>query len=177
MIRQDTYILPLKSKDGCDSTITLNLTVLSADTTYVEKEITTNDLPYEYESLLFDEQTEPGVYVDTITVVMEDGSEFVIIHTLTIVLADAIENVDLLDLTLAPNPLKVNSTLYVNADFTTSEREGLVVEVFNSVGQIIYRDEPVQHPIAITGLNQRGLYVVRISTASGKSYLGKVIVE
>lgn len=177
LIRQDTYILPLKSKDGCDSTITLNLTVLSADTTYVEKEITTNDLPYEYESLLFDEQTEPGVYVDTITVVMEDGSEFVIIHTLTIVLADAIENVDLLDLTLAPNPLKVNSTLYVNADFTTSEREGLVVEVFNSVGQIIYRDEPVQHPIAITGLNQRGLYVVRISTASGKSYLGKVIVE
>ena len=177
LIRQDTYILPLKSKDGCDSTITLNLTVLSADTTYVEKEITTNDLPYEYESLLFDEQTEPGVYVDTITVVMEDGSEFVIIHTLTIVLADAIENVDLLDLTLAPNPLKVNSTLYVNADFTTSEREGLVVEVFNFVGQIIYRDEPVQHPIAITGLNQRGLYVVRISTASGKSYLGKVIVE
>lgn len=177
LIRQDTYTLPLKSKDGCDSTITLNLTVLSSDTTYVEKEITTDDLPYEYETLIYDETTQPGTYVDTIVVKMEDGSEFVIVHTLTIVLADAVESVDFIDLMLVPNPLTVNSTLYINAEFSASEREGLVVEVFNSVGQIIYRDEPTEYPITVAGLNQRGLYIVRILTAEGKSYSGKVIVE
>lgn len=177
LIKQGTYTLPLKSKDGCDSTIILNLTVLSSDTTRVKYEITTNELPYEYETIYYDETTAPGTYVDTIVVKMEDDSEYVIIHTLTIVLADAIENLNLIDLTLVPNPLKVNSVLYVNAEFSTSEREGLVVEVFNSVGQIVYRDEPAEHPIRIIGLNQRGLYIVRISTADGKSYLGKVIVE
>lgn len=177
LIKQDTYILPLKSKDGCDSTITLNLTVLSSDTTYVEKEITTDDLPYEYETLIYDETTQPGTYVDTIVVTMEDGSEYVIVHTLTIVLADAVQSVDFIDLMLVPNPLTVNSTLYINAEFSASEREGLVVEVFNSVGQIIYRDEPTEYPITVAGLNQRGLYIVRILTAEGKSYSGKVIVE
>ena len=134
-------------------------------------------MPYEYESIYYDENTEPGTYVDTITVVMEDGSEFVIVHTLVIEKGTAVEDVDVFDLIMVPNPLKANSTLYINADFTVEEREGLVVEVFNAVGQIVYRDESVVHPIAITGLNQPGLYVVRISTADGKSYLGKVIVE
>ena len=177
LTKQGEYTLPLKSVDGCDSTIILNLTVLSSDTTYVNKEITTNELPYEYETLYYDETTEPGTYVDTLVVTMEDGSEFVIVHTLTIVLADAIDNVTTIDLQLVPNPVKANNTLYINAEFSSVEKDSLVVEVFNSIGQKVYSAMPIIYPIEISELNQRGVYIVRVVTGNGTSYQGKVIVE
>ena len=171
-----TYSLPLTSKDDCDSTIVLNLTVLTGDTTYVDFTITTDNLPYEYESISYDESTAPGVYVDTITVV-KDEAVYVIVHTLTITQGTAVDDTRNFDLIMVPNPLKVNSTLFINADFTDVEREGLLVEVFNAVGQRIYVETPTIYPIAVEGLNTTGVYVVRVITGNGKSYLDKVIVE
>lgn len=171
------YTLKLESVDGCDSTIVLNLTVLDGDTTYVEFTITTDDLPYDYETIHYGEDTKPGVYVDTVTVVAEDGSEYVVVHTLTIEQGTAVDDVNNFDLIMVPNPLKANSTLFINADFTIEEREGLVVEIFNAVGQRIYLDTPSIYPIAVDGLNTTGVYVVRVITGNGKSYLDKVIVE
>jgi len=169
--------LPLTSVDGCDSTITLNLTVLSADTTYVTNEITTNDLPFEYESLYYDENTQPGTYVDTLVIVHEDESKSVIVHTLIVTLYDAVDNVNVNDLMLLPNPVNVNNTLSVVAEFTSEERNGLYVEVFNAVGQCVYVNTPSVYPIQISGLSERGLYMVRITTGTGKLYQGKVVVK
>ena len=174
--KSDTYTLELKSVDGCDSTIVLHLTVLEGDTTYMEKTITTDELPYEYESIYYDENTKPGVYVDTL-VLEKDGNEFVIIHTLIVEKGTAVDVVRNFDLIVVPNPVVANHTLYINADFTVEEREGLMVEVFNSVGQCIYVDTPNIYPIEINGLNITGVYVVRVVTGDGKSYQGKVIVE
>ena len=174
--KTDTYTLELKSVDGCDSTIVLHLTVLEGDTTYMEKTITTDELPYEYESIYYDENTKPGVYVDTL-VLEKDGNEFVIIHTLTVEEGTAVDVVRNFDLIMVPNPVVANHTLYINADFTVEEREGLMVEVFNAVGQRIYVDTPNIYPIEIDGLNITGVYVVRVVTGDGKSYQGKVIVE
>ena len=171
------YTLNRTSVDGCDSTITLNLTVLDGDTTYVEFTITTDDLPYEYESIYYDESTEPGVYVDTVTITDVNGDEYVVVHTLTIKKGTPVEDVNVFDLIMVPNPLKANSTLFINADFTVEEREGLVVEVFNAVGQRIYVEIPTIYPIAVEGLNTTGVYVVRVITGNGKYYLDKVIVE
>jgi hypothetical protein len=177
LTQQDTYRLPLTSLDGCDSTITLNLTVLSADTTYVTTEITTNDLPFEYETLLYDETTQPGTYVDTLVILNDDESKYVIIHTLIVHLYDAVDNVSVNDLMLLPNPVNVNSTLLVAAEFASEEREGLSVEVFNAVGQRIYADRPMVYPIQISGLSESGIYMVRITTGTGKLYYGKVVVK
>lgn len=177
LTQQDTYRLPLTSVDGCDSTITLNLTVLSADTTYVTNEITTNDLPFEYESLYYDENTQPGTYVDTLVIVHEDESKSVIVHTLIVTLYDAVDNVNVNDLMLLPNPVNVNNTLSVVAEFTSEERNGLYVEVFNAVGQCVYVNTPSVYPIQISGLSERGLYMVRITTGTGKLYQGKVVVK
>lgn len=174
--RQGTYTLSLKSVDGCDSTLTLNLVVLKSDTTYVEKEITTDELPYEYESLYYDENTKPGTYVDTI-VVTRDSVEFVIIHTLVVTLADAIDNLMVQNLIMVPNPLKANQILYIVNDFTMEERIGLYVEVFDAKGQRVFADEPENYPIAIDYLNQSGIYVVRIVTGTGNIYTGKVLFE
>ena len=177
LTKQNTYTLPLTSVDGCDSTLTLNLTVLSADTTYVTTEITTNDLPFEYETLYYDENTQPGTYIDTLDIMNEDGSKYVIIHTLIVHLYDAVDNISVNDLMLLPNPVNVNNTLLVSAEFTSEESVGLYVEVFNAVGQRVYVDTPSVYPIQISGLSERGIYMVRVTTGTGKLYHGKVVVK
>ncbi|MBQ8721298.1 MAG: T9SS type A sorting domain-containing protein [Paludibacteraceae bacterium] len=174
--RQGTYTLPLKSVDGCDSTITLNLLVLKSDTAYVKNEITTEDLPFEYESLYYDENTLPGTYVDTIVVKL-DNMEYVVIHTLIVNLSDAIDNVMIKDLVMVPNPLRANQTLYILNDFTIEERIGLYVEVFDAKGQRVLIDEPRNYPITIDYLDQSGIYVVRIITGTGTVYTGKILFE
>ena len=174
--RQGKYTLELESVDGCDSTITLNLFVIKSDTTYVNVEITTDDLPYEYESITYDEETEPGTYVDTI-VVVKDDVEYVIIHTLIVTVGDAIESIHVESLTMVPNPLKANQTLYITNEFTMEERNGLVVELFDMLGQRVYADVPKGYPITVEGLSQSGLYVVRITTGTGVIYQGKILFE
>ncbi len=171
------YTLALKSEDGCDSTIVLNLTVLDGDTTYVEFTITTDDLPYDYETIHYDETTKPGVYVDTVVVTDDKGNTFVVVHKLTIEEGTALEEVNNIDLIMVPNPVYANNTLYVYADFTIEERTGLVVEVFDLLGQCIYVDTPSIYPISIDGLNNSGVYMVRVVTGDGKTYQGKVIVK
>ena len=171
------YTQELKSVDGCDSTLTLNLTVLSGDTTRVEFTIKTTDLPYDYQGLLYyDKSTLAGTYIDTLVVETENCEE-VIIHTLIVELVDAIDNVHTFDLVMVPNPVAVNGTLYINAEFSAEERDGMKVEVFNAIGQCVYVDTPSIYPIEISGLQERGMYIVRIVTGNGKSYTGKLIVE
>lgn len=176
LYRQGTYTLRLTSQDGCDSTITLNLVVITTDTTYVEFEITTEDLPYEYYDVFYDENTQPGTYIDTI-LISQDSIDYVIIHTLTITLVDDIDNVVIEALSIVPNPLKVNQILYINNEFTVEERNSLVVEVFDMLGQSVYIDKPMNYPIAIDGMSQSGLYVVRITTGTGSIYQGKILFE
>lgn len=78
---------------------------------------------------------------------------------------------------MVPNPVKVNNTLYVEAEFTVNGRKGMLVEVFNAVGQLVVVDTPEVYPVAINGLSERGVYIVRIVTGEGNVYQGKVIVQ
>ena len=171
------YTKELRSVEGCDSSITLNLMVIGGDTTYVEKTITTEDLPYAYmDYLYYDLATQPGKYVDTI-VVEVDGCKDIIIHTLIVELSDAIDYATNKDLVLVPNPVNANSVLFVEAEFTVEERRNMEVEVFNMVGQRVLVETSVSSSIAIEGLNEEGLYIVRIIAGNGKIYQGKVIVK
>ena len=171
-----TYTKEYLSVDGCDSTITLNLRVLNGETIYVTDTVTTAELPYDYMDLHYDVATAPGTYKETIVIEAENCKD-IIEHTLVVVLADAIDNVEQTDLMLIPNPVNANSTLYVEADFTANERKDMLVEVFNAVGQCVYAETPVVYPIAIDGLTERGVYVVRIITGEGTMYQGKVVVK
>ena len=170
------YIKEYTSVDGCDSTINLNLTVINGETTYVTDTITTDELPYEYMDLYYDIATAPGVHEEIIEIKAEN-CEDIIVHTLVVLLADDVENVEALDLVLVPNPVKANNTLYVEAEFTVNERRDMLVEVFNAVGQRVIVDAPTVYPVAIDGLSERGVYVVRIITGEGTVYQGKVVVQ
>ena len=176
-----THTLDLQSVTGCDSTITLKLTVLSGDTTRVEDTITTADLPYEYQGKVYPVGTAAGVYVDTF-VVSNENCDNVIILTLTIEEIVGVDNLRISDLIMVPNPVAIGEELYVGADFTSEELEDMIVEVFNVTGQCVYRQESAQLSIVnsqfvITGLHQAGVYMVNITTATGSRYHGKVIVK
>ena len=176
-----THTLDLQSVTGCDSTITLKLTVLSGDTTRVEDTITTADLPYEYQGKVYPEGTAAGVYVDTIFV-SNENCDNVIILTLTIEEIVDVDNLRISDLIMVPNPVAIGEELYVGAEFTSEELEDMIVEVFNVTGQCVYRLESAQHSMVnsqfvITGLPQAGVYMVNITTATGSRYHGKVIVK
>jgi hypothetical protein len=178
---EGTYTIDLQSVTGCDSTITLNLTVLSGDTMRVEETITTADLPYEYQGKVYPVGTAAGVYVDTF-VVSNEHCDNVIILTLTIEEIVGVDNLRISDLIMVPNPVAIGEELYVGADFTSEELEDMTVEVFNVTGQCVYRLESAQHSIVnsqfvITGLHQAGVYMVNITTATGSRYHGKVIVK
>ena len=174
--RSGSYPLKLTSIQGCDSTITLNLTVLTGDTTREAQTITTADLPYEYQGKVYPEGTKPGVYIDTIKV-EKDDCEAVIILTLTIEEVVGVDNIAMNDLVMVPNPVRVSEKLTIVGEFSEVERQGLVVTVFNTIGQKVYESEPVNHPIEIEGLQQSGVSVVRIVTGNGNVHQGKIIVE
>jgi hypothetical protein len=175
--RAGSYSLPLTSVNGCDSTVTLNLTVLSGDTVAVSQTISTADLPYEYQGKVYPVGTKPGVYVDTINV-STGNCDDVIILTLTIEQSKvSVDNVAAVDLTMVPNPVRIAETLTIVGEFTAAEREGLVLTVFNAVGQKVYEAEPDNYPIVVDGLHHRGVYIVRIVTGAGDVRQGKVIVE
>ena len=174
--RPGSYPLKLTSIQGCDSTITLNLTVLTGDTARVEQTITTADLPYEYQGKVYPENTPAGVYVDTINVSTGECDD-VIILTLTIDEFVDVDNVTLANLTLVPNPVRVEEQLFVAGEFSAAERNGLIVSVYNAVGQKVYEVEPNNYPIVIDGLQHRGVYVVRVVTGTGDVRQGKIIVE
>jgi hypothetical protein len=54
---------------------------------------------------------------------------------------------------------------------------GLMVEVFDAVGQRVYVSEPTVYPIAIDALSVRGVYLVRITSGNGNIYQSKIVVK
>ena len=172
------HTLPLKSVDGCDSTVTLYLTILNGDTTYVEETVTTDELPYEYMDLYYDETTEPGTYTDTLTVDGgEGGCESVIIHTLTVEETTWWQGTSRKELMLTPNPVRIHESVRVHLELTAAEREGLTVQVYSNSGALIRQYEPEGEPVTVDGLDAAGVYVVRIVDGLGNVYTGKIIVR
>jgi hypothetical protein len=159
---------------GADSIVTLTLGIFEGETEFAISETIKQG-----ESFLFGGKnlTESGVYTDSL--VNQYGCDSVVVLTLTVEPTSdvALENTELVELVLTPNPVQVGEELLINATFSAEELDGMVVEVFNSVGQCVYTSQPVVDPIAITGLPQAGVYMVNITTASGNRYQGKVIVK
>lgn len=154
---------------GCDSIIELFVTFHPThiiDTTVV---IASGDV---YE---FGEQTltKAGNYREVF--VSSAGCDSVV--NLTLVVGTAIENIHSMPLVIVPNPVKVSGSFVIQTDATNHLCEGMVVEIFNAIGQRVYTIEPTQYPITIEAIPTRGVYLVRLTTADGSIYQSKLIVE
>jgi hypothetical protein len=89
----------------------------------------------------------------------------------------SLESIYALPLVIAPNPIKGGETTYVNKSWTAEEQQGLRVEVIDAQGEVVMNDYPTEYPIMITGLNIRGVYLVRIVSGTGDVYVGKLVVN
>ena len=96
---------------------------------------------------------------------------------LTLVVGTAIENTHSMPLVIVPNPVKTTGSFIVQADFTSAERENMLIEVFNAVGQRVYVDKPTIYPIVLEAMSAQGIYLVRITTGHGSIYQSKLVVE
>ncbi|MBQ8720951.1 MAG: fibronectin type III domain-containing protein [Paludibacteraceae bacterium] len=164
---------------GADSIVTLTLGLFEGETEFAISETIKEGefFPFGGENL-----TETGVYTDSL--VNQYGCDSVVVLTLTVEPGSgvALDNTMFTELVLTPNPVAVGEELYISAEFTAEELEGMTIEVFNATGQCVYRTESAQLSVvnsqfAITGLPQAGVYMVNITTSAGSRYQGKVIVR
>ena len=89
------YIVNVEGQGGgCDSVFVLDLTVHTVDTIYVDTVITVDQLPYQYENIIYPEGSETGTYKQTIEVNTEYCHN-IVVHILTINPSTDIEQIKL----------------------------------------------------------------------------------
>lgn len=170
VITQDTMLIQRISLfDRCDS-------LLHVYVDYVEKiEIDTLISIAAGEYYEFGNRTlsKSGVYSEVF--VSSVGCDSIV--NLTLQVGTDVDNVYALPLVIAPNPILGGEVTYVNRTWTAEEQRGLTLEIVNAMGQIIMVDQPQRYPIAIEGIDVRGVYIVRIISGTGDTYIGRIVVN
>jgi len=85
----------------------------------------------------------------------------------------AVENVELLEISLIPNPVTAGQTSFIYGNFSDVKN----VEVLNSFGQVVDSFVPSTYPIEVQGINASGIYYVRITTEDERVAVQKLIVK
>ena len=100
-------------------------------------------------------------------------------HTLTLFVKEPVGLVQVSnsEFTLYPNPVKRYGEVMLDGNFTEIEIKGMVVEVYNSLGQSVKTIRPVSMPVRIEGFDAAGVYIVRVTTSDNRVVYGKVIVK
>lgn len=174
---EGTYMDTVKTVWGCDSIVTLNLSFYDTDTMRVDTLITLSDLPYFYPNtqITYPLSTEPGTYIDTISVKGTDAQcDYVLIHTLTIETGQGINNVICETVTLHPNLIGMGEKVTANGNFHGQQVD---VQVYDMVGRCIKRERQNGRNISIDGFHVAGLYTIKITDENGKQYMGRVMVK
>lgn len=171
VVTKDTVLTrSVSMAEGCDSIVEVAVSYILTDTVRIEATINDGET-YNFGNT---DYSVSGVYSHTFYA-EETGCDSVVILTLTVV--TGMESTSLLPVTVSPNPINGGQSTFVNHEWTAAEREGLKVEVLNSVGQIVDSFTPAVYPIEISGLYVRGVYYIRITSGTGDVYLGKLIVK
>jgi hypothetical protein len=81
------------------------------------------------------------------------------------------------NLNIYPNPVKRGESVQIDYDFSNIERQGLIVEVFNTLGQRVYMERANVYPLTIKQFPMSGIYMVRITTGNDLQFYGRIVVE
>jgi len=171
-----TYSQTIPASTGCDSTVNLTLSILPTYTVFDTVKITTAQLPYDYKGLYTVEAGASG-YVNTIVnAYTTSGCDSLIYLNVQIATGLWLPTTDAADLKIYPNPVRRSETVYLDYTFSESQKEGLVVEMFNTLGERVMSRRPDIYPITLSNLPAAGVYVVRV-TGANLHLVGKLIVE
>ncbi len=160
------YTFNTTASNGCDSVVTLNLTVNNSFAQTDSLELMDTDLPYTWNG---QELTEAGVY--TFNGTTAEGCDSVI--TLVLDVKVGIDYTDDTMFAISPNPVERGGKVRIDANIN----ETAVVEIYTSNGKLVARSEHQAKPIFVTMPEVGGLYMVRLTTETGRVMYGKVIVR
>jgi len=171
-----TFTERYKTALGCDSTVNLTLVVNPKDTVLDEIYVQVKDLPYTYNTYY----TIPtGTSVGPHQVYVSAGKNIYncdSIVNLTFTITSGFDNLYANSIKMYPNPIKVGSEVTIDCNIPESDRQDIVVEVFNVIGEKIYSVRPNVYPIKVKAFDASGIYVVRIRGAK-LHYEGKIVVK
>lgn len=171
-----SYERAFPTPNGCDSTVVLHLTVNEAYEYDRTLTIDASQLPFKFACREFPVGTVSGNYV--INCPTEAGCDSIINLTLTVTGGSAVNNVVKGDaVILTPNPVRAGEMITVNYGFDYSELDGLVVRVYNSLGQIVSASTPSGMPVMFRAPHVAGVYTVHVVTADERVLVGRFIVK
>lgn len=169
-VDKDTILFRTSStKEGCDS-----VTCLVVD---YHKTVETFDTVYTTEQVYTCDNGETLVSTGDCESVGQTADGCDSIHRVHVIFSTGVENVKTNELLLTPNPAKTMTAIYADGDWSETEMTGMTIEILDIAGRIVYRGEVCHRPVAIEGLPQSGMYVVRVIDSDGRVYMGKLIVE
>ncbi|MCQ2384591.1 MAG: choice-of-anchor J domain-containing protein [Paludibacteraceae bacterium] len=166
-----TYTWTGTAANGCDSIVTLNLTVNPVHYESIQLTIEQEETPYEWNGFSIDTTGSYTWYGQTAA-----GCDSVV----TLDLYVRCVGLDYAEdgmFAISPNPVHRGGNVRLDVSLNEAERDGMVVEVFTSNGKLVNRFEPKEQPMFIKMPDIDGLYMVRLTTGTGRVLYGKVIVK
>ncbi|MCQ2384590.1 MAG: choice-of-anchor J domain-containing protein [Paludibacteraceae bacterium] len=157
--------------NGCDSIVTLHLTVNPTYNQNASLTIEETELPYTWNGITI---TKEGIYTWNGTTAA--GCDSIIVLDLR-VKGVGIDYAEDGMFAISPNPVHRGGNVRLDVSLNEAERDGMVVEVFTSNGKLVNRFEPKEQPMFIKMPDIDGLYMVRLTTGTGRVLYGKVIVK
>ncbi|MCQ2384592.1 MAG: choice-of-anchor J domain-containing protein [Paludibacteraceae bacterium] len=157
--------------NGCDSIVTLHLTVNPVHYESIQLTIEQEETPYEWNGFSIDTTGSYTWYGQTAA-----GCDSVV----TLDLYVRCVGLDYAEdgmFAISPNPVHRGGNVRLDVSLNEAERDGMVVEVFTSNGKLVNRFEPKEQPMFIKMPDIDGLYMVRLTTGTGRVLYGKVIVK
>ncbi len=162
-----TYTYSTTAVNGCDSIVTLTLTVNATFQGTETLDLESTDLPYTWNGQTI---TAAGTYTYNGTTTA--GCDSVITLTVTVTTV-GLDYADDMLFRISPNPVKRGETVRIDAEVG----ESFVVELYTSESKLMNRFTAEASPLFITMPEVDGLYLVRLVTESGRVMYGKVIVK
>ncbi|HET7732193.1 MAG TPA: LamG-like jellyroll fold domain-containing protein, partial [Paludibacter sp.] len=80
-------------------------------------------------------------------------------------------------LTIYPNPVLRNEGIQLSCNIGGDDMKGLKGEIINSLGETVEVIHPTASPLKINGINQSGIYLVRLVSGVNRIYTGKLLVK
>lgn len=171
-VTKDTTIAIIigTTNDYCGDSLYMTVRPIIIEETTRDTVVTNEELPFQ-----FGDKTVSGAGKFTATFESAQGCDS-IVH-LNVTINTGLEMVHAGDLMLLPNPVQRNHEIFVDYQFTAQERDGMRIEVANSIGQVISIQTEVAEQVTINPIPVSGFYTVRIVTGDNKYYTAKVLVK
>lgn len=158
---------------GCDSTLVLHVTMAEQTVIEVDTVVLTTELPFVYlGEMILRMDTPEGHYDETLSVPGEPCATIYNLH-ITVKMPDGIANVATDNLRLYPTMIAVGDKV----NLWLPQADGMTVTVLNTVGDIVATYQPADAHLVLDEFYTAGIYLIRVTSASGYNGLGKVVAK